>query len=292
MKFSVSSYSFSQKFACGEMTQLDTIRKAHEMGFSGIEFTDLLPCPSPTPEQQLTYAKQIRAEAEKYGMEIVAYTVGADLYRLTDAENAAEVLRMKGQVDVAAALDAKLLRHDVCYTECHGGKTIGFARMLPVIAANAREITAYAQTLGIRTCTENHGFIAQDSDRVEALFNAVAHENYGLLVDIGNFACADESVTAAVSRLAPYAIHVHAKDFQIYPFGTEVPNVKNRFLSRGCNTLIGCALGDGDVPVAQCVAILKRIGYSGYLSIEYEGNEDCLEGIAKGLAFLKTISEN
>ena len=63
--------------------------------------------------------------------------------------------------------------------------------------------------------SENHGFFAQDSDRVEKMVNAVASNNYGLLVDIGNFTCADEDPAIAVGRVAPYAFHVHAKDFHI-----------------------------------------------------------------------------
>ncbi len=289
MKFSVSSYSYHQKLSTGEMTQLQTVAKAHEMGFSGIELTDLKPCDNPTLEQQLAYAKEIRAEADRCGMEIVSYTIGANLYHRTAKGSAEEVKRLKGQLDVAAALGAKLMRHDVCYSEKHDGVVVSFAQMLPTIAKNAREVTEYAQTLGIRTCTENHGFIAQDSDRVEALYNAVAHENYGLLVDMGNFACVDEPSVKAVSRLAPYAIHVHAKDFRFYPFGTETPEGIFALTTRGCNKIIGCSVGDGDIPVAQCVAILERIGYDGYLSIEYEGHEDCIEGIAKGLRYLKTI---
>jgi sugar phosphate isomerase/epimerase len=30
------------------------------------------------------------------------------------------------------------------------------------------------------------------------------------------------------------------------------------------------------------VAILKRAGYDGYLTVEYEGAEDCIAGIARG----------
>ena len=30
---------------------------------------------------------------------------------------------------------------------------------------------------------ENHGYFAQDSDRVEKLINAVDHPNFGLLLD-------------------------------------------------------------------------------------------------------------
>ena len=227
----------------------------------------------------------------QYGIEIIAYTIGANLYRSTKEESDTEVERLKGQVDVAAALGAPLMRHDVCYSEKQDGKIVSFDRMLPVIAENAKRVTEYAQSKGIRTCTENHGYIAQDSDRVEKLYNTVAHENYGLLLDMGNFACADEDSIRAISRLAPYAFHAHAKDFVIYPFGKEPPEGSHCFSSRACNKLAGCAIGDGDIPVAQCIAILKRAGYDGYLSIEYEGAEDCMVGIKKGLDYLRTILE-
>ena len=60
---------------------------------------------------------------------------------------------------------------------------------------------------------ENHGFFCQDSDRVELLVNKVAHKNFGLLVDMGNFLCVDEDPAVAVGRCAPYAFNVHVKDF-------------------------------------------------------------------------------
>ena len=290
MKISVSSYSYQQKIKAGEMTQLDVPRVASEMGIEGIDFTELKPCAEPTLEQQLEYAAQIRAEAEKYGMTIVGYTVGANLYQGSPEADAKEVERLKGQVDVAVAMGAKLMRHDVCGKERQpDGRVISFAKMLPVIAENARNITEYAAKKGIKTCSENHGYVAQDSDRVEALYNAVGHENYGLLIDFGNFACVDENSAKAVSRLAAYGIHVHAKDFRIYPHG-RVTEEKG-FSTRGCNKLVGCAIGEGDIPVAQCVAIMKRAGYDGFMTIEYEGNEDCIAGIERGYKNLKRFIE-
>ncbi|MBQ7347315.1 MAG: sugar phosphate isomerase/epimerase [Clostridia bacterium] len=287
MKLAVSSYSFQQYIKAGKMTQLDVVKKAAEMDFAGIDFTDLMPNSAPTLADQLAYAAEIRKEAERYGVEIVAYTIGANLFRGSEEEDAREVARLCGQVDVAAAMGASILRHDVCYSEKVGERLIGFERMLPVIAQNARKITAYAQEKGIRTCSENHGYIAQDSDRVERLFYAVDHENYALLVDIGNFACVDEDSMKAVSRLAPYAIHAHAKDFHIHSFGYTPKEGEKVFSTRACRVLSGCAIGDGDIPVEQCVAILKRAGYDAYLTIEYEGNDDCLAGISRGLQNLK-----
>lgn len=285
MKYSVSSYSFSSRIQKGEMTQFDACRAAAEMGFDGIEFTDLTPCQNPTHEDQLSYAKAIADEAKSLGIEVVAYTIGANLFWLTREECDREVERMCRQIDVAKALGARLCRHDVCYSQTHGGRRFSFDQMLPTIAENARRITEYAAKVGIRTCTENHGYIAQDSDRVERLYNAVNHENYGLLVDIGNFACADEDSASAVSRLAPLAIHVHAKDFHIREFGKNTSD--GYFATRGMRNLLGCTIGDGDIPVARCLAILKRAGYDGYLSVEYEGVGDCMKEIPRGLAYLK-----
>lgn len=289
MKLSVSSYSFLSYIKEGKLTQLDTVRKAAEMGFEGIEFTDLAPVfgQKPTLEEQIAYAKEIRAEAEACGIAIVGYLIGANLYTGNAEDDAKEVARVKEQLDVAAALGAPLMRHDVCYSERIGDRVVSFDRMLPTIAANAREITEYAATLGIRTCSENHGFIAQDSDRVEKLYNTVAHDNYGLLLDMGNFACVDEDSAKAFSRLAPYAIHAHAKDFHIFPYGQKPEKGVRCLCNRGFRWLAGCAVGDGDIPTGQCVQILKKAGYDSWLTIEFEGSGDCIEGIAKGLSTLK-----
>jgi len=290
MKLSVSSYSYQQQIKAGKMTQLDVVKVASEMGFEGIDFTELKPNDAPTLQEQLDYAKKIRKEAEKYGIKVVGYTVGANLYKGTPEEDEAEVARLKGQVDVAVTMGAMVMRHDVCGKERReDGTVVSFAKMLPTIAANARKVTEYAESKGIKTCSENHGYVAQDSDRVEALYNAVNHKNYGLLVDFGNFACVDENSAKAVSRLAAYAIHVHAKDFRIYPHGRG--SEEKGFSTRGCNKLVGCAIGEGDIPVAQCVAIMKRAGYDGFMTIEYEGNEDCIEGIKRGYKNLKSYIE-
>ncbi|MBE6585502.1 MAG: sugar phosphate isomerase/epimerase [Ruminococcaceae bacterium] len=283
MKISVSSYSFQQYIGAGKLAHFDVIQKAHDMGFEAIEFIDL---PAASYEEQVEYAKKLRAEADRLDMTINAYTIGSNLYRDTPEECEAEIQRLKGQVDIAAILGCSVMRHDVCYGTGKTGNSRSFGLMLPTIAANARAVTEYAATKGIKTCTENHGYIAQDSYRVEQLFNAVAHDNYGLLVDIGNFVCADEDNATAVSRVASYAVHVHAKD--MYKSTEPKPGYGQ---TRGCNYFKGAIVGEGDCSVEKCLQILKRAGYDGYCSIEFEGSEDCIEGIAKGFENLKGMLE-
>ncbi len=280
MKISVSSYSFYQYIGQGKMALTDVIGKAHEMGFEAVEFIDL----PGTYEEQVALAHTLRAQADALGMTINAYTIGANLYRETDAESAAEVERLKKQVDIAAILGCSVMRHDACYGTGKTGSSRSFGLMLPTIAKNARAVTEYAAEKGIKTCVENHGYIAQDSYRVEQLFNAVSHDNFGLLVDVGNFVCADEDNCAAVSRVAPYAVHVHAKD--MYKSETPAPGYGQ---TRGCNYFKGAIVGEGDVNVEKCLAILRRVGYDGYCSIEFEGSEDCIYGIETGLANLRAM---
>ncbi len=281
MKISVSSYSFMQYIRAGKMTQLDTIAKAKEMGFDAIEFIDI--DGKEDYALQVENAQKLRKEAERVGIPIIAYAISGHLYWDDPAEAEAEVERLCRQVDIAKLLGADLMRHDVCTSLGKSGCARSFDLMLPTIAENTRKVTAYAQTVGVRTCTENHGRIAQDSDRVERLFNAVAHDNYGLLVDMGNFAVVDEDSALAVSRVAPYAVHAHAKDFQL----CDEQDTSRGFMTRGGRRIEGCVIGEGFVAVRRCLAVLQQAGYDGYLSIEYEGKEDCIDGITRGLGNLR-----
>ena len=282
MRVSVSSYSFGQQVWAGKMTQLDIVAKVKEMGFDAVEFTDI---DGSDLAQQKENARKIRQEADRVGLEISNYTIGANLYQPTAEEVDAEVERLKGQIEVAAILGAKVMRHDVCWQLGNTGSARSFGLMLPTIAEAARRVTEYAATFGIKTCSENHGYIAQDSYRVEQLFNAVNHDNYGLLVDIGNFICVDEDPALAVSRVAPYAVHVHLKDMLVRP--EPVGPICNA--TRGGNYFAGTVVGEGDIPVKRCLKILKQAGYDGIVSLEYEGSEDCLTGIARGLANVSKI---
>ena len=281
MKTSVSSYSFYQYVNQGKMTVLDCVAKAKEIGFDAIEFIDM---PGDTLEAQKDYAKKVRAEADRLGMVINAYTIGACLYQDTAEAQEAEVERLKGQIDVAKILGAKVMRHDVTYKLGKTGSSRSFDLQLPTIAANARKVTEYAASQGITTCSENHGFIAQDSDRVERLFNAVNHDNYGLLVDVGNFLCVGEDPVMAVSRVAPYAVHAHVKDFVRKDSPSE-----GFFRTRNGDYICGTVVGEGIVPVKKCLSILKAAGYDGYVSVEFEGREDCLTAIARGFRNLKQM---
>ena len=283
MKISVVSYSFDQYIREGKMTQFDCVSKAKEMGFDAIEFTEI--SGAPDLEVQKENARKIKKEADKLGIEISAYLVGTHLYDDDLAVMEDAVKYLKDQVDIARILGTKIMRHDVCVRLGREGKNRSFELMLPYIAENTRKVTEYAEALGIKTCTENHGFIVQDGDRVEKLFNTVNHNNYGILLDTANFLVADVNPVEAVSRLAWDAVHVHVKDMLYRNEASETCFMT----TRGANYIGGVVIGEGDVPVKKCLRILKQAGYNGYLSVEYEGAEDCISGICRSQRNLLNI---
>lgn len=278
MKVAVNTYSFARaKDKEGNpFSQTEMINMAKEMGFDAVEIVGLMPGDMPLDE----YAKELKATAEKANIEISCYTVGADLL----AEG--EVERIKKEVDIASILGVRFMRHDATWV-CPEGKTL--EDVLPTIAFACREITEYAQTKGIRTMVENHGYFMQDSDRMVKLYKAVNHANFGLLCDMGNFICVDEENTSAVKNVSPYVIYVHAKDFLRKTKEECAENVPTGFKpSRSGNYYwCGTIVGEGIVNAKECIKILQEAGYDGYISVEFEGQQEALAAIRKGLENVK-----
>ncbi len=282
MKIGVSLYSFHGYAQDSSLGVKGCIDKAKEFGCEGCDFVEVGNIGS--HEEYIAYASDIGAYCREVGIEPVCFCVGSDfLNRDTDEE----IARVKKLVDVAAAYGCPLMRHDATPGYPNSIKTgRSFDAVLPVLARAYREVTEYAETKGVKTCIENHGFFAQDPERVEKLINAVNHPNFGALVDIGNFACSDADHNYAVGLMAPYAFHAHAKDFHKISGSLDNPG-EGYFMSRGGNYLRGSIIGHGNVPVRQCIKTLQRAGYDGYLMIEFEGMEDPLTGIRIGCANLK-----
>ncbi|MBR4539245.1 MAG: sugar phosphate isomerase/epimerase [Clostridia bacterium] len=281
MKIGVSSYSFAQYMGETKANYFQIIDLAKEMGFDAIEFIDLKLEVQPA-ESLSALAKDIRAYCEKKDLPIAAYTVGADFL---NREN--EVERIKGQVDIAEILGAPVMRHDAFWSMPAG---MCWRQAVEMIAPLIREVAEYAAAKGIRTCTENHGLILQDAERVETLIGTVNHPNYGWLVDMGNFLCADDNPLRAVPIAAPYAFHAHVKDFIFKSFADDDPG-DGWIHTRNGNYIRGTVAGHGVVPIRKCLSILKEAGYQGVVTYEFEGHEQNLPALKNALKFIRKAAE-
>ena len=278
MKIGVSSYSFAALVSAGGMRFIEIPSRARDMGFDVVEFSTLA-----VPEGQATtdFAAELGRECRRVGIEVGPYTIAADFINGRDGPASQEVERLRGELEVATILGSPGMRHDAAW-----GFAGTFDQALPALADGCRKVSEIGASRGIVTMVENHGYFAQDAERMEKLVAAVGHPNFGLLVDVGNFLCADEDPARAVGRLAPFARHVHVKDFHVKS-GSDPDPGRGWFRSRAGNFLRGAVVGHGAVPVAQCLGILSRAGYDGTVSLEFEGIEDPIVGCSIGLENLK-----
>ena len=275
MKYSVSTYSFGVYASRGVPFMID---EAARLGFDGIEYC----IGGEFSDGELrSFAKRARDA----GLDPVCSCVGADFLRCEDARS--EILRVEDEIRRAAILGVPLLRHDVSCGYPDRLTDADYEEALPTLADACRRITEYARGLGIRTCTENHGFFSQDASRVLSLYKAVGDENFGLLCDIGNFMCADADPVESTALVAPYAVHVHAKDF--YLSREKEPAGEGWFPTRNGGSLLGAVIGEGDARAGESMAVLRKAGYGGFVTVEFEGREDNLVGIARGLEFLTNV---
>ena len=149
MKTCVTSYSFGSYFSEDKLGYLGIIDKAAEMGFDGIEFTD------GAYMNEKDAAKKIKERCAERGITPVALAVGANF--LAD-DMKAEIARVSKLADFAAECGMTLMRHDVCYGYPASMKhSRGYQNALPKLVEGCREVTKYAEQVGIKTMTENHG---------------------------------------------------------------------------------------------------------------------------------------
>lgn len=275
MKTSVSTYSYGAHRFEENLGVCGVIDHAAKVGFDGIEFVE------GEWQKDPDGAKKIREHCAEKNITPVAFLVSADFLNNGSEDGRDEIARVESLIDTAAELGATMLRHDVTGGVSGRKYARGYDDVLPILAERIREVTKYAEQKGICTMTENHGFFSQDANRVEKLINAVGHPNFGALVDMGNFLCADENPNISVGIMAPYAFHVHAKDFFVKS-GIEPNPGDGWFMSRAGNYLRGTIIGHGDARVYQSIKTIVRSGYDGYITIEFEGMEDNFRGIELG----------
>lgn len=288
MKYSVSTYSLWRLVTNGEATEEELISIAAKLGFDGIEFAEIHP---PKGADKAKYAFELKEECDRVGVTPVNYSIGADLLSGDETVFHGEIARLKNEVDIAVLLGVSGMRHDAASGFSGAERKFkGFDQALPRIIEGYRSVTEYAAKKEIRTMIENHGFFCQDSARVERIITGVGHRNFGLLMDIGNFLCADEAPEKACGLLSPFISHVHIKDFHIKSGNAPAP-CNGFFKTRGGNYLRGAIVGHGNVPVLQCLSIIKNSGYDGFLTIEFEGCEEPKTACAWGLENLKRDME-
>ncbi|WP_062648479.1 sugar phosphate isomerase/epimerase family protein [Streptomyces maremycinicus] len=109
----------------------------------------------------------------------------------------------------------------------------------------------YAAGLGVRVLLETHDSHRTGADAIRVL-GPVGHRQVGALWDVMHTWLGGEQPRESYAALAPYLGYVQVKDIASAEDSTPV------------------ALGAGVLPLAECVEVLTRNGWDGWLCWEYE----------------------
>jgi sugar phosphate isomerase/epimerase len=116
-----------------------------------------------------------------------------------------------------------------------------------------RELADYGEKTGVKVTIENHWGLAADPVNILIILNEVDSPYCEASPDFCNWEH-EYMLYHGLEILAPRATSmIHAKRWTRYP----------------------------DVDIARCVKVLNKVNYKGYISIEYEGGGDPVEGTLK-----------
>ena len=270
---------------------MDIIQALQWIADNGGKHVEITPRSYPDADNEKVIST-VLGKIKESGLEVSSYTLGANFICPDKKKYDEEIKRVKKEVDNANAYGAKLMRHDAAYRPPEEATLDNFEKDLPILTEACRKIADYAKKYGISTSVENHGYHVQGSERVLRLVKAVGRKNFKTTLDIGNFLCVDEDPIAAVKNNLPYASMIHLKDF--YVRNEKTNPGEGWFKSRAGKYLRGAIFGHGDIDTTAIMKIIHKSGYNGYISIEFEGMEDCRTGSRIGMAnaagMLKEIS--
>jgi len=274
LQYSVSFWSFDPLLESGDLSKKAAMRFARSVGFQGFEMLDMY---WHKDEDRTAQADRLKADAAEESIEISCYTIHNDLALFEEGPFKALVDRMLLDVDIAARLGVRTMRVESAYGPKGQYASKTFDECLVPVAKGLKVVARKAAQAGIKVGLENHGRFVGTSERVEKVIEAVGEDNFGACLDIGNFLVVDEDPLAAVTRLAPRAVHVHVKDMHLFdtnPGDGAFPTNAGKYLR-------GAILGEGIVDVAKSVDIIVKAGYHGWLSMEFEGRENLFYAIGR-----------
>ena len=267
VKIGFTCYSFAQALRAKEMDICEVIRFAAGLGAQHMELS-----PGSMFEMNPETIAKIVETAKSVQMPLSSYTIGANFVQKDAAAVKTEIERVKKEVEIAAALGVTRMRHDCGWRPQEECSYANFDRDFPIFVDACGQIADKAKTYGIVTSIENHGFYVQASERVQRVVLAVNRENFRTTLDVGNFLCVDEDPECAVMNNIRFASMIHFKDFHIRRSVTDpagfIKTLHGRYLR-------GAVTGDGDVDLPSICRLIKESAYDGFLSIEYEGREEC-----------------
>jgi L-ribulose-5-phosphate 3-epimerase len=252
VKLSLSSQCFDRAISQGRLDLFELIRKSkEELGLDGLEIEDKhFPC------TERGFLEKLGARAERYDLEIVEIAFFNNYGVSSRQEREREFERFRTWLEVSRFYHLPFMRVWAGWPKSQDpglwAEMIHYLRRSCALAAESGMLLAMEN--------ENHGGFVKDAESALRILKEVGADNLKLLVDMGNFIDGIASIEKTVAR----ALHVHAKFMEVDAQGNE-PNIE----------------------YGRIFPLLRKVGYEGYVSVEYEGKEAEESAVPRAVARIR-----
>jgi sugar phosphate isomerase/epimerase len=202
-----------------------------------------------------------------------------------------EVERLKGFIEMAAAMGAEMFHHTLVPSLKHNAAQMPlYKEIMPQLISACEELCDYASRYNITCVYEDQGFVINGINAYEEFYLNLNRANKGVVADLGNILFVGEEPQDFTGHFAPLVKHVHVKDYLVKPGSGQFPG-EGWYLSANGDYLRGTIIGHGTIDFIQTIKILLRADYNGYYSIEFDGAEPPEDAITYGLENLRYYFE-
>jgi sugar phosphate isomerase/epimerase len=137
------------------------------------------------------------------------------------------------------------------------------------------KLEKYVKEYNIKIAVHNHGPEDKHFPTPQSVLEVVKNmdSRCGLCIDVGHTARTGVDVVEAVREAGPRLLDMHIKDLK---------NARDRASQ--------VPVGDGVLPIPAIFRQLEKMGYTGYVNLEYEIDDlDPLPGMAKSFAYMRGV---
>lgn len=271
-RIGVSTYSFWQ-FRGERLAMPACIDKAAEMGFDGVEILRVqMQDTSPAALQRL------KRQAHGLGLDLIGFSTHQGFLSPDPDVRRQNVEKTIQQVEMANAMGIPTMRINTGrwrtsrnFDELMRNKGIepvregcteeqGYAWVIEAI----EKVLPRAESCGVVLGLENHWGLGRTAEGVLRVVEKIRSPWLGMTLDTGNFL---EKPYEQMKMMAGSKVPIQLVQAKTY-FGG------GRWYSL-------------DLDYERIASILRAQGYRGYISLEFEGNEDAQTGVPKSLALLR-----
>ena len=266
----VSTYSYWRFHKDKRLSIDQCIRMAGETGFDAVEILEIQ-----LKARDNAYLQSLKRSALSFGMDLCGMSTHQGFVTPDKQKRQANVERTIRSLELAYRLGIPTIRVNTG----RWGTSKNFDALManrgiepplpgytdeqafPWVIESFEKCLPTAEKLGVVMGLENHWGLGRTADGVIRIVKAIDSPWLRATMDTGNFL---ENPYPQLEQMAPYTVFVQAKTYQ------------------GGGTWYTL-----DLDYNRIAAILKKHGYRGYVSLEFEGKAEASKAIPQSLAMLR-----